>query len=217
MLRAKERKVLVLAALLALLTGCQHAPVTKNVPPPPQAASQSLIVLLPDPYGKTTAISVTNSAGTEELTQPYQAVQVESASKAPGTPVMLNVAEVNKRFGDLIAGLPAPEISFLLYFPQDSDQLTPESSALLSQILAAVRERRSTSISVVGHTDTTGGSQANYRLGLRRAQAVADILLRQGAVGGDISVESHGDADLLIKTGRGVLEPRNRRVEVVVR
>src|SRR5262249_19611361 len=150
-------------------------------------------------------------------TQPYQSVQIESGTKAPGAPVTLSAGEVQKAFGALLGDLPAAELSFYLYFPLDSDKLTAESEALLPRIFTAIQERHCTAISIVGHTDTSGDSQANYRLGLRRAQTVADILLSKGAVASDLSVESHGDADLLIKTGRGVVEPRNRRVEVLVR
>jgi outer membrane protein OmpA-like peptidoglycan-associated protein len=198
------------------LVSCHREAPVVQTPPPPPPPPQSLIVLLPDPGGKATAVTFTNSAGSQNLNRSWQAVHVSGADKPPSAPFDMSADDVQKQFGDLIAALPSPAVLFLLYFPQDSERLTPESEAELSRIFAAVRDRHSTSISLVGHTDTTGDSQQNYRLGLRRAQAVATILIQQGAAESDLSVESHGDADLLINTPRGIAEPRNRRVEVVV-
>jgi len=95
--------------------------------------------------------------------------------------------------------------------------MVPESEVRLPAILNTIRERHSTAISLIGHTDTTADSQFNYRLGLRRAQGVAAILRERGLDTSNLFVESHGDADLVVKTGRGVSERRNRRVEVIVR
>jgi outer membrane protein OmpA-like peptidoglycan-associated protein len=87
----------------------------------------------------------------------------------------------------------------------------------MGPILQDIRDRKSTAITVIGHTDTTADRQYNYQLGLRRAQHVARSLQSQGVDTSNLFVSSHGEADLLVKTGGGVAEPRNRRVEVIVR
>jgi outer membrane protein OmpA-like peptidoglycan-associated protein len=46
---------------------------------------------------------------------------------------------------------------------------------------------------------------------------VAELLIGRGLPVSDVFVASHGEADLLVQTARGVNEPRNRRVEVIVR
>ncbi len=204
------------------VTACHHAapPAVAQAPPAPpapQAAPQSLVVLLPEPGGKVTGLSVTNSAGMQILDQPNQAVRIPSANAAPGAPFAMDPQEVRRTFGPLIDALPDAEVSILLYFELNTDTLTAKSRSDLPGILETIRQRHSTSISVIGHTDTTGKADDNYQLGLRRARAVADILRQQGANESDMTVESHGQADLYIKTGAGVNEPRNRRVEVIVR
>ena len=89
---------------------------------------------------------------------------------------------------------------------------------MIPAILDAIRERHSTAITVTGHTDTSTDPQFNYQLGLEAsANGVADILQSQGVNAADLFISSHGDADLLVKTARGVAEARNRRVEVIVR
>jgi len=200
--------------LLALSVACgpRHAAA-----PPPPAPKQNVFVGLPEPDGSYGAIVVRNQAGAQDLTEPYQAVRVERADVAPGAPFTLASAEATRLFGAAVDALPLPEILFVLYFDEGRDVLNAESAAKFPAILNAIRERQSTAITVIGHTDTTATPQFNYQLGLRRAQGVASLLLRQGVNADDLFVSSHGDTDLVVKTGPGVAEARNRRVEVIVR
>jgi OOP family OmpA-OmpF porin len=46
---------------------------------------------------------------------------------------------------------------------------------------------------------------------------VADLLVALGVDRRLLDVTSHGKDDLLVPTGDGVPEPRNRRVEVTIR
>lgn len=202
-------------ALLLLMGGCARK--TVQAPPAPPTVRQNVFVLLPDPDGKPGGIVVKNSAGAQDLSQSYQAVRVERPDVSPGAPFPLDQPEVRRLFGAALDVLPVPEVAFILYFDEDRDVLTPESAARVPAILNAIRERRSTAITVTGHTDTTADPQYNYQLGMRRAQRVAGILTGAGVATSDLFVASHGDADLAVKTARGVAELRNRRVEVIVR
>jgi len=204
------------ASLLLLASGCARKQA-QAPPPVPAQPKQNLVVLLPDPEGKPGAITVTNGAGTQTLSQPYQAVRVERSDAAPTPPFAMQQTEVRRVFGAVLDALPAPEIAFTLYFGEDSDVLLHESHAHIPAILNAIRERRSTAISLIGHTDTTADPGFNYRLGLRRAQGVAAILRAQGVDNSDLFIASHGETDLAVKTPRDVAERRNRRVEVIVR
>ncbi len=207
------------ALALLLLSGCakKQAQAPPPPPPPPPPPKQSLVVLLPNPDGKAGGVVLTNSAGSETLSQPYQATRVERSDTAPSAPFTIDQAEVRRVFGAVLDALPAPEVVFMLHFAGDSDTLLPESLAQIPSILDTIRQRNSTSISVIGHTDTTSTPEYNSRLGLRRAQSVATILRVRGVNDANIFTESHGEADLAVRTGRGVAEPRNRRVEVTVR
>jgi peptidoglycan-associated lipoprotein len=210
----------IVAGLLIILTaGCapKRAQQAPAAPPAPAPAKQSVFVLLPDPDGKPGGITVSNSAGAQSLAQPYQAVRVERTGVPPSPPFTMEQTEVRRLFGAALDALPAREVQFTLYFVEGTDTLVAESQAQLPAIFDAIRERHSTAVSVTGHTDTTGDPASNYQLGLRRAQRVAGILVARGLVESDVFVESHGEADLLVKTLRGVSEQRNRRVEVIVR
>ena len=213
---ATRRLRVAVASLLLLAGGCARKQQAQAPPAPPQP-KQNLFVLLPDPEGKPSTISVTNAAGAQTLTQPYQAVRVERADTAPTAPFAMDPAGVRRVFGAALDALPTAEVAFTLYFGVDSDTLVPDSQAKLQEILKTIQERRSTAISVIGHTDTTGDSQSNEVLGRRRADGVAAILHARGIDNANLSVESHGDADLAVKTERGVNELLNRRVVVIVR
>jgi outer membrane protein OmpA-like peptidoglycan-associated protein len=206
------------AGTISLLLGAAAcAPKRVATPPAAPLVKQNVFALLPEPAGTSSGIVVRNQAGAQDLSQPYQAVRVPRPDVAPSAPFMLDQAEVRRLFGAAIDALPAPEVVFLLHFDEGRDVLNAESEAQMPAILAAILEHHSTAISVTGNTDTTADPQFNYQLGLRRAQRVAGILESQGVHASDVFVSSHGDADLLVPTPRGVAEARNRRVEVIVR
>jgi outer membrane protein OmpA-like peptidoglycan-associated protein len=104
-----------------------------------------------------------------------------------------------------------------LYFVSGSTQLTPESDALLRDILALVTNRPAPDVTVIGHTDTVGTARANVELGRSRATLIHDRLIRVGLDRRLVSVASHGEADLLVRTPDETDEGKNRRVEVSVR
>jgi outer membrane protein OmpA-like peptidoglycan-associated protein len=208
-----------LAAILALLllaAGCTKKPAPVPTPPLPQQP-QNIFALLPDPDGRTTGIVVRNPAGEQEISQPDQAVRVPGATVAPTAPFAIDQPTVRRLFGTALNALPSAEVHFVLYFDLAQDALNAQSQAQIPLILRAIQDRRSTNISVTGHTDTYGPQNLNYGLGLRRAETVATILRADGVVQSNLFVTSHGEADPLIKTARGVDEPQNRRVEVIVR
>jgi outer membrane protein OmpA-like peptidoglycan-associated protein len=203
--------------LLLCATACAPKRVAAPAPAPPQPLKQNVFVLLPDREGGAGSIVVRNPAGAQDLSQPYQATRVERADVAPAPPFTLDQGEVRRLFGSAIDVLPAPEVQFVLHFNGDSDVLNAESAAQIPAVLNAIRERRSTSITVTGHTDTTSTHEYNYQLGLRRARNVAAILRNQGVSEDDLFISSHGDADLLVPTGPNIPNAQNRRVEVIVR
>jgi OmpA-OmpF porin, OOP family len=70
---------------------------------------------------------------------------------------------------------------------------------------------------VNGYTDTSGTARYNQGLSVRRAQAIAAELVRNGVPATAISIRGFGETNLLVPTGPGVREPQNRRVEIVIR
>jgi len=200
---------------LVLCAGCSSkrvAPAAPVVPPAP-----ALIALLPDPETNVTGrIRVSNEFGGIDLSAPRTSVRTTSGA-APGPATTLTAEEVTRIFGAALAALPPPPRHFTLQFEFESDTLTKASAALVPEILAAVKALAVPEVMVVGHTDTMGDRKSNVALGLKRAAAVRNILVRAGLSPGVVEVTSHGEGDLLVNTRDNTPEQRNRRVEITVR
>lgn len=84
-------------------------------------------------------------------------------------------------------------------------------------MIDSIKQRNSFDISVNGHSDSTGTAEYNLDLSLKRALHMRDILVKAGINEIYISTTSHGEGNPLIPTKKGVAEPRNRRVEIIVR
>jgi outer membrane protein OmpA-like peptidoglycan-associated protein len=183
----------------------------------PSRPGQDLIVLLPDSdSGSTGRARVSNQSGSADLNAQRDATYV-AANQPPGPISTLSEADVKRIFGDALSALPPATRRFTLYFRFESDELTDQSRALLPEIRKAVKESLVPDVAVVGHTDTTGARERNFKLGLERAMTVRNLLVAAGLDASSIEVTSHGEADLLIQTADQTLEPRNRRVEIAVR
>ncbi|MEM7206258.1 MAG: OmpA family protein [Pseudomonadota bacterium] len=180
------------------------------------ATPTNYIVLLDGEDGKPTgAVVVSNEQGARTLDSAGQAVELtDSPDVAPGT---IDDATIERDFAQALEAAPLKPRSFLLYFEFGGSELTEESRQLIPEILAEIRQRPAPNIGVIGHTDTAGGAELNSRLALGRAQKVLSLLLFAGVDESLIDVSSHGENNPLINTGDGVDEPRNRRVEVVIR
>ena len=100
---------------------------------------------------------------------------------------------------------------------QGSDEFSEESKREVDIILAEIAKRPVPDVLVIGHTDAVGSDSFNDALGLQRAETVRAALIRLGIPAADIRALSRGKRELAIPTPDGVAEPRNRRVEIIVR
>ncbi len=174
-------------------------------------------VLLPDPDGKVGEIEISNNKGTQTLDQPRQAVRVASKGSGPGAAAVMEEEEIRQLFGAAMDIQPFQPISFRLQFEFDSTVVRPEFQELLGKIVETIAERKSMDISVNAHTDRAGNSDYNYQLSLKRAKNIEKFLVEKGIDPAIISTSSHGEGNPLVPTADNVQEPRNRRVEVIIR
>jgi outer membrane protein OmpA-like peptidoglycan-associated protein len=204
------------AVLVATLTLAAPACGPKRVATP-APASRTMVVLLADPdKGADGGARVSNPSGSVDLAADRDSTEI-AMNQSPAAPTTISASDVQRVFGDALAALPPSPRRFVLFFQFDSDELTEEARKLLPEILRVVSERPVPEVDVVGHTDTTGATQGNYVLGMKRAGTVRELLLKAGLSASLIDVKSHGEADLAIRTPDNRYEQRNRRVEVAVR
>jgi outer membrane protein OmpA-like peptidoglycan-associated protein len=178
---------------------------------------KSMVVLVPDPDGSVGRITVSNAAGSVEIDQANQATVVRDDRKAPAAPTALDPGEIEATFAAVLANQPPPPVRYRLYFLSDAVDLQAQSRQQLPEIVAMITRRLPTRVSVVGHSDTQGDKVYNLELSMRRAKAVKQLLVEQGIEEKFIDVSSHGEENLLVKTGDNVANAMNRRVEVIVR
>jgi outer membrane protein OmpA-like peptidoglycan-associated protein len=188
------------ALLAAFLAACAHQTGT--------------VVLLPQKDGRPTAVTVRQGDEQVVLDQPYAAARqttagVEAYKSSP--------QEVEAQFGAALAAQPARPASFTLYFKEGTDDLADESRQVLVEVLEAIAKHPVPDVVVVGHTDSVGTDAYNDALALRRAETVRAILVARGLPPASIAVAGRGKREPLVAVPDGTSEPRNRRVEIVVR
>jgi hypothetical protein len=105
---------------------------------------------------------------------------------------------------------------YLVTFGLDQATLTEQDRMVIAQAAEEYRRTGSSQITVTGYTDTSGSADYNLQLSQHRAQTVADALEREGVPATSIVAVGRGEENLLVPTADGVVEPRNRRVEIVV-
>lgn len=198
LLAGTRRGIWLILALL--LSAC--APVTR-------------ITLLPQPDGAPSAVSVSTGQATQVLNQPFQRADVaRSGSVTTGTTTAEQVREAYPR---LLALQPAAPERFVLQFEPGTSTLTAESQGQLAMVMDRARARAGGEIVVTGHTDRQGSAEANDRLSLERAQTIRRLLIERGFQADLIEAVGRGEREPVVPTEDEVVEPRNRRAELLVR
>jgi outer membrane protein OmpA-like peptidoglycan-associated protein len=181
-------------------------------------ASPDRIILLPgEAGGETGAVAIISESG-EVVTvveTAYTEARVDKAGEADTT--QTDADAVTQEYGDLIQALPTPPRSFFLYFMEGTTTLVPESEPELVKLFEEVAARPGVDVQVTGHTDTVDSTQRNDRLSLARGEEIRQLLVDQGLDPALVRAVGRGERELLVETGDGVSEVRNRRVEVIVR
>ena len=180
-------------------------------------AQKATIVLLPDTSGKVGTITVTNRQGTRTLSQAGQFVVIKSKTDSPGEIGTMDQEMIHALFGKALEIQPLPPVRFLLFFMPEAIHPDRVSEAEIPKIIQAIKDRHSMDISVNGHTDRMGENDYNYDLSFQRAKQVRNMLENRGVAPSIITTTSHGPNNPLVPTADNVPEPRNRRVEVIVR
>ena len=177
-------------------------------------AQQSYVVLLDNPDGTTGSIVFNDTHGETAVSQTDHGLRL--TTKGP-EPMVADQEMLEEDFGPALKARPAKPVHFILHFETGGTTLTEESQAQLPTIIETIRNYPMADISIIGHTDNTGKSADNEKLGLTRAQAVQTLLVQEGIRPLEITVTSHGEYNPAIRTDKNTPEPRNRRVEVTIR
>lgn len=101
-----------------------------------------------------------------------------------------------------------------VFFDVGSSVIRPEAYPVLDTIAESLQhEPPDVALFIAGHTDSTGSEEYNFSLGLDRADAVAQTLVRRGIYQASIYRVSFGEAVPLQSNDTDSGRARNRRVE----
>jgi outer membrane protein OmpA-like peptidoglycan-associated protein len=129
----------------------------------------------------------------------------DDADQCPGTP---SGAQVDDRGCWVVA--------YAAFFDFDKAVIKPEFLPHIQQAARVLTNSPNIHVAVVGHTDHIGTDEYNYGLGLRRAQAVIQELVRNGVSGQRLEPNSRGEAEPVADNATSSGRARNRRVEIHV-
>ena len=103
-----------------------------------------------------------------------------------------------------------------LYFPFRSAEpkLSKSAAKYFANVAKWLKESTDNKVTLTGHTDSVGSKTVNKKLGLKRAEIIQKMLIKQGAPKNQIKLDSKGEGNPIKsnKTERG--RKRNRRVEL---
>lgn len=198
-----KAKTIVIFLMIVMGAGC--------------AGKKSVIVLAPNEQGQVGALELSNQKGSMTLDEPGKALMVKNDKSLPSAVKPIGEGEIEAVFGQAMALQPDAPVSYLLYFEFGAPELTPDSSAVFRQVIDVIKKRDSKDIVVIGHTDRAGSDQYNNTLSLERAHLIRDRIIAAGIANESIETVTHGENNPLIQTADGVAEPKNRRVEVIIR
>ena len=103
-----------------------------------------------------------------------------------------------------------------ILFDVNSDNIKPESGAVLKEIAAALQENPTVKVKIIGHTDSDGDDKANLSLSQKRAIAVKTALASfYGIETSRMETDGKGESQPLNKNANVTEKSENRRVEFV--
>ncbi|WP_025031891.1 OmpA family protein, partial [Nitratireductor aquibiodomus] len=99
-------------------------------------------------------------------------------------------------------------------FATDSANIQPAFYSTLNSVALVLQKYNRTLVDVFGHTDSTGDANYNLELSQRRAGAVANYLIGQGASSQRFAIIGQGEAQPIASNATPEGRAQNRRVEI---
>lgn len=106
-----------------------------------------------------------------------------------------------------------------IYFDFDRSAIRPDQRAALELNLARIKKatNQGSKVMIEGHAcNSAGSTQYNLMLSEKRAQVVADYLIKQGVSASMIQTVGRGDTMCMVKGGTQEQQAPNRRVEFYI-
>ena len=130
------------------------------------------------------------------------------------TPAEQQPAQATVSGGDIQKALDRINNAILFAFGSTVPQIEPSTDAALTVLAKAMAADSRIKIEITGHTDNIGSSESNLAFGLRRAEALKDVLVKRGAPAKNISVATKGEDEPVVENDTDEHRHQNRRAEI---
>jgi peptidoglycan-associated lipoprotein len=117
--------------------------------------------------------------------------------------------------GSALGGPGASQENRIIFFEFDRFDVKPEYNSILQAHGRYLSSNPTSRVRLEGHADERGSREYNIGLGEKRAQAVRNVLLLQGAVADQIATVSFGEERPAVIGSDDEAWALNRRVEIV--
>lgn len=101
-------------------------------------------------------------------------------------------------------------------FAFDSAQLNTADKAGLDKAVKQIKAEKPEKVLVKGYADTTGPAEYNVKLSQRRANAVADYLVKEGVCKKSVTAKGYGSTTIFDPANTTAGRAQNRRAEIVI-
>lgn len=101
-------------------------------------------------------------------------------------------------------------------FDTNRADIKPNFRPILDKFAASLVENPNTFVTIVGHTDNTGGDSINDPLSVERAARTRDYLVTRGVAAARFTVEGRGSHEPVASNNSEAGRAKNRRVEIFV-
>jgi outer membrane protein OmpA-like peptidoglycan-associated protein len=108
------------------------------------------------------------------------------------------------------------EIPSDVSFDTGRSDIKPNFRPVLERFAGTLNENPATSVTIIGHTDSTGNESINQPLSVDRAAHTRDYLAMRGVAPNRIVVDGRGDREPIASNDNANGRARNRRVEIYV-
>lgn len=195
------RTAIAAAGLGLMVAGCNHADGTPNRTLTGGLIGAGIGGSVAGPGGTVVGSSI-GAAWGARLDRQFRELQAGLANSG---------ATVVNTGNQLVVTLPES-----VTFDSGSSILHPDYVDEIAFIARSLRDNPGTSVTVIGHTDNTGGTEYNQRLSERRAAAVAVVLTGNGVPGERVTTVGRGYSQPIASNDTPGGRAQNRRVEIII-
>ena len=124
--------------------------------------------------------------------------------------------------GTGVAVTQTPDNRLKLDIPSDisfdvgRSDIKPNFRTVLDTFANGLAKNPSSTVSIVGHTDSTGSDSINNPLSLNRASAARDYIAARGVASNRFTIDGRGSREPIAANDSATNKAKNRRVEIFV-